>query len=89
MKRLNKFPSSCKSLEVQFENETGFGQAVTQSFYVEIANRLIERDANRKVKLWVEDEIPSYVQDESTYNHVGQMCRNGLFIRPLSGEVSR
>ena len=28
MARLNMFPSSCRTMEVQFENETGFGQAV-------------------------------------------------------------
>ena len=36
MKRLNQFPSALRTLEVQFENESGFGQGVTQSFYVEI-----------------------------------------------------
>ena len=29
MQRLNLFPSNIRSLEVQFENETGFGQAVS------------------------------------------------------------
>lgn len=28
-------------LEVQFENETGFGRGVTQSFYTEIASALL------------------------------------------------
>ena len=83
MKRLNQFPSALRTLEVQFEGESGFGQGVTQSFYVEIANKLIERDANQTVPMWVEDEVPSYVQDASQYNHVGQTCRRGLYVRPL------
>ncbi|CAD7944556.1 unnamed protein product [Amoebophrya sp. A25] len=81
MQRLNMFPSSCRTMEVQFENETGFGQAVTQSFYVELANRLIERDNNRKVPMWVEDD--GTLRETS---HVGQMCRGGLLVRPLNSE---
>ena len=33
--------------------------------------------------MWVEDEVPSYVQDSAQYNHVGQTCRRGLYVRPL------
>lgn len=47
------FPSSCRALEVQFENETGFGQAVTQSFYVEVANMMMDRKENKKVPMWI------------------------------------
>eukprot|EP00425_Heterocapsa_triquetra_P040657 CAMPEP_0195085812 /NCGR_PEP_ID=MMETSP0448-20130528/26136_1 /TAXON_ID=66468 /ORGANISM="Heterocapsa triquestra, Strain CCMP 448" /LENGTH=164 /DNA_ID=CAMNT_0040119229 /DNA_START=75 /DNA_END=566 /DNA_ORIENTATION=+ len=43
-------------LEVQFDGETGFGSAVTQSFYVELAQSLQDRATNRRVPMWVEDD---------------------------------
>ena len=58
------------SLEVIFKNESGFGPAVTQSFYSEVAMAL----TNRKYGLFVEDDEPS-----------GDFIlggRNGLILRP-------
>jgi len=63
-------------LEVQFDGETGFGSAVTQSFYVEVAQALQDRAINRVVPMWVED-------DDST-NSQFLLCRRGLLIRPLA-----
>mmetsp|Transcript_23080 Transcript_23080/g.58286 ORF Transcript_23080/g.58286 Transcript_23080/m.58286 type:complete len:698 (-) Transcript_23080:580-2673(-) len=85
MEVLGRFPSCCRTLEVQFENETGFGQAVTQSFYVELANRLIERERNKAVPMWVEDDGAFLLGGKygATVEHVGQMCRRGLLLRPL------
>lgn len=37
-------------LEVQFDGETGFGSAVTQSFYVEVSMALQDRALNRQVR---------------------------------------
>jgi len=68
--------STCSNLvEVQFDGETGFGSAVTQSFYVEVAQSLQDRMTNRRVPMWVEDDNST----ESTY----LLCRRGLLIRPL------
>ncbi|CAJ1399428.1 unnamed protein product [Effrenium voratum] len=41
-----------KLMEVQFEGETGFGVAVTQSFYVEVAQALQDRSINSTVPMW-------------------------------------
>jgi len=63
-------------LEVQFIGETGFGDAVTKNFFVEICKALQEREANSLVPMWVEDgEDSPYLQ-----------CRRGLMIRPITKE---
>jgi len=62
-------------VEVQFDGETGFGVAVTQSFYVEVAQALQERSTNRCTPMWVED-------DDST-NAQYLLCRRGLLVKPL------
>merc|ERR1719310_433809 len=67
--------NSSHLVEVQFDGETGFGSAVTQSFYVEVSLALQDRETNRKVPLWVED-------DGSTSTQY-LLCRRGLVIRPL------
>jgi len=68
---------SCASnlMEVQFDGETGFGSAVTQSFYVEVAQGLQDRQVNRRIPMWVED-------DDST-NSQYLLLRRGLLVRPL------
>ncbi|CAE7421009.1 hecd-1 [Symbiodinium microadriaticum] len=66
-----------KLLEVQFEGETGFGVAVTQSFYVEVAQALQERASNASVPLWVED-------DDSSGSQQHLLCRKGLLLKPLT-----
>ena len=63
-------------LEVQFDGETGFGTAVTQSFYVEVSMALQDRELNRKVPMWVED-------DGSDLCTQYLLSRRGLLIRPL------
>eukprot|EP00931_Biecheleriopsis_adriatica_P047296 TRINITY_DN27247_c0_g1_i1.p1 TRINITY_DN27247_c0_g1~~TRINITY_DN27247_c0_g1_i1.p1 ORF type:complete len:1914 (+),score=472.63 TRINITY_DN27247_c0_g1_i1:852-5744(+) len=67
--------SGSKLMEVQFEGETGFGVAVTQSFYVECAQALQERNTNRAVPMWVEDD------DSSGSEHL--LSRKGLLLKPL------
>jgi len=67
--------NSSHLVEIQFEGETGFGSAVTQSFYVEIAQMLQDRNTNRQIPMWLED-------DDST-NSQYLLCRRGLVIRPL------
>lgn len=62
-------------LEVQFDGETGFGSAVTQSFYVEVSMALQDREMNRQLPLWVEDDGSSC----TPY----LLSRRGLLIRPL------
>jgi len=62
-------------LEVQFDGETGFGSAVTQSFYVEVSMALQDRELNRQIPLWVEDDGSSC----TPY----LLSRRGLLIRPL------
>jgi len=62
-------------VEVQFEGETGFGSAVTQSFYVEVAQLLQDRATNKQIPMWLED-------DDST-NSQYLLCRRGLVIRAL------
>jgi len=64
------------TVEVQFENETGFGTGVTQSFYTEVANALLNRKENQKYPMWVED-------DTVGGDHIGQRARKGLLIRPI------
>lgn len=68
-------------VEVQFNGETGFGSAVTQSFYVEVAQSLQERAANRRVPMWVEDDNSV----ESQY----LLCRKGLTARPLADGLQK
>jgi len=65
--------SSGHLVEVQFDGETGFGTAVTQSFYVEVAQMLQDRAANRSVPMWVED-------DDSTSSQY-LLNRKGLMFR--------
>jgi len=62
-------------LEVQFDGETGFGSAVTQSFYVEVSLALQDRELNRQTPLWIEDDGSSC----TPY----LLSRRGLFVRPL------
>jgi hypothetical protein len=62
-------------VEVQFDGETGFGSAVTQSFYVEVAQALQDRAVNKAVPMWVEDDGSS----EQQY----LLCRRGLLLKPL------
>jgi len=62
-------------VEVQFDGETGFGSAVTQSFYVEVAQALQDRATNRRVPMWVEDD------DSTNSQHL--LSRRGLLVRPL------
>jgi len=64
-------------VEVQFDGETGFGIAVTQGFYVEIAQMLQERERNRQTPLWVEDDEANGADPD----HL--LCRRGLLIKPL------
>eukprot|EP00930_Biecheleria_cincta_P058698 TRINITY_DN4449_c0_g2_i1.p1 TRINITY_DN4449_c0_g2~~TRINITY_DN4449_c0_g2_i1.p1 ORF type:complete len:2425 (+),score=436.97 TRINITY_DN4449_c0_g2_i1:100-7374(+) len=68
--------NASKLMEVQFEGETGFGIAVTQSFYVEVAQALQERAKNREVPMWVEDT-------ESDGNPDHLLTRRGLMLKPL------
>lgn len=62
-------------VEVQFDGETGFGSAVTQSFYVEVAQALQDRAVNRAVPMWVEDDGATDAQY--------LLCRKGLLVKPL------
>jgi len=78
---LERVSGSGHLLEVQFDGETGFGSAVTQSFYVEVSLALQDREANREVPLWVEDDNSS----GSQY----LLCRRGLLIRPLPSGPQR
>jgi hypothetical protein len=62
-------------VEVQFDGETGFGSAVTQSFYVEVAQMLQDRNMNKQIPMWLEDD------DSSNSQYL--LCRRGLVIRAL------
>jgi len=62
-------------VEVQFDGENGFGSAVTQSFYVEVARDLTERETNKRVPLWLPD-------DQSGAGYLTN--RRGLTIQPLA-----
>jgi len=73
---MNIVSSSGHMVEVQFDGETGFGSAVTQSFYVEVSLALQDRERNRQVPLWVED-------DNSTSSQY-LLCGKGLLVRPLT-----
>jgi len=68
-------------LEVQFDTETGFGTAVTQSFYVEVAKALQDHETNRKTPLWVEDD--------NTLHSPFLFSRRGLMVRPLEEGAQR
>ncbi|CAE7195090.1 hecd-1 [Symbiodinium natans] len=74
--------NASKLLEVQFEGETGFGVAVTQSFYVEVAQALQERIINTAVPMWVED-------DDSSGSQQHLLCRKGLLLKPLTAGPQR
>eukprot|EP00931_Biecheleriopsis_adriatica_P059454 TRINITY_DN35572_c0_g1_i2.p1 TRINITY_DN35572_c0_g1~~TRINITY_DN35572_c0_g1_i2.p1 ORF type:complete len:2564 (+),score=512.69 TRINITY_DN35572_c0_g1_i2:166-7857(+) len=76
--------SSDRMLEVQFDSETGFGSAVTRSFYAEVARALQGRAANRKAQMWVEDDTGGGGSSSSSGGS-GQhiRCRCGLVVRPL------
>jgi len=67
--------NSMKLLEVQFDGETGFGSAVTQSFYVEVAQLLQDRATNRL--------IPMFLEDDDSTNSQYLLCRRGLVARAL------
>jgi E3 ubiquitin-protein ligase HECTD1 len=73
--------SSSHLVETQFEGETGFGSAVTQSFYVEVAQMLQDRSTNRTIPMWLED-------DDST-NSQYLLCRRGLMARALPEGTQR
>eukprot|EP00435_Cladocopium_sp_Y103_P063070 s429_g24.t1 len=68
--------NASKLMEVQFEGETGFGVAVTQSFYVEVAQALQDRSVNSSIPMWVED-------DDSGAGQQHLLCRKGLLLKPL------
>ncbi|CAK8987837.1 unnamed protein product [Durusdinium trenchii] len=68
--------NASKLMEVQFEGETGFGIAVTQSFYVEVAQALQERSINSAMPMWVED-------NDSSAGQQHLLCRKGLLLKPL------
>jgi len=68
--------NASKLMEVQFEGETGFGVAVTQSFYVEVAQALQDRSVNSSIPMWVED-------DDSGTGQQHLLCRKGLLLKPL------
>jgi len=68
--------NASKLMEVQFEGETGFGVAVTQSFYVEVAQALQDRSVNSTIPMWVED-----VDSGAGQQHL--LCRKGLLLKPL------
>ncbi|CAJ1359385.1 unnamed protein product [Effrenium voratum] len=70
--------SSHRMLEVQFDSETGFGSAVTRSFYAEVARSLQSRGANCRVPMWVEDDS---LGGAGGGGHL--RCRSGLWVRPL------
>jgi hypothetical protein len=67
--------NASRLVEVQFDGETGFGSAVTQSFYVEVAQMLQDRNTNRQIPMWLEDD------DSNNSQYL--LCRRGLVIRPL------
>eukprot|EP00930_Biecheleria_cincta_P058696 TRINITY_DN4449_c0_g1_i1.p1 TRINITY_DN4449_c0_g1~~TRINITY_DN4449_c0_g1_i1.p1 ORF type:complete len:645 (+),score=117.22 TRINITY_DN4449_c0_g1_i1:315-2249(+) len=71
-----------KLMEVQFEGETGFGVAVTQSFYVEVAQALQERATNREAPMWVED-----LEADGSSDHL--LTRKGLMLKPLPAGPDR
>jgi len=74
--------ASGRLLEVQFDSETGFGSAVTRSFYVEVARALQGRAVNQRVPLWVEDDGSGGGSSASGASH-HLRCRGGLLVRPL------
>ncbi|CAE8601169.1 unnamed protein product [Polarella glacialis] len=74
--------NSSKLLEVQFDGETGFGIAVTQSFYVEVAQALQERSVNHSIPMWVGD-------DNAGEGSPHLLCRKGLLLRPLPPGAQR
>jgi len=78
MVAMDRVASAGNLVEVQFDGETGFGIAVTQSFYVEIAKMLQERERNSQTPLWVSD-------DGAAGDAPHLLCRKGLLIRPLPG----
>lgn len=77
--------SSQRSLEVQFEGESGFGRAVTQGFYTLVAHELQRRAANREAPLWVEDDLSSV----SLSNEDFMRPLRGLLVRPLPPDHPR
>ncbi|CAE7439850.1 UPL4 [Symbiodinium sp. CCMP2456] len=65
---------------VQFDTETGFGSAVTRSFYAEVARALQNRATNRKVPMWVEDDSSSSGSSGSGGGSSQHLrCRSGLW----------
>lgn len=62
-------------LQVQYHGETDFGSALTQSCYVEVSMAFQDRELNRLIPLWVEDNQSSC----APY----LLSHRGLLIRPL------
>ncbi|CAE7532383.1 Ufd4, partial [Symbiodinium pilosum] len=81
---MERIAPSDRLLEVQFDTETGFGSAVTRSFYAEVAGALQNRATNRQVPMWVEDDS-SGGHSSSSGGGASQhlRCRSGLWVRPL------
>ncbi|CAE7433360.1 Ufd4 [Symbiodinium natans] len=94
---MERIAPSDRLLEVQFDTETGFGSAVTRSFYAEVARALQNRATNRKVPMWVEDDANGSGHSSGSGGGSSQhlRCRSGLWVRPLppsssaSGEAER
>lgn len=81
---MERIAPSDRLLEVQFDTETGFGSAVTRSFYAEVARALQNRATNRKVPMWVEDDSSNSGSSGSGGGSSQHLrCRSGLWVRPL------
>jgi len=66
-------------LEVVFDDETGFGDGVTQSFYTDVASELCAVDRGPASNLWAEHLPDSLVEHRGKkYLH----SRRGLFPQP-------
>jgi len=86
---MERIAPSDRLLEVQFDTETGFGSAVTRSFYAEVARALQNRATNRKVPMWVEDDSSSSGSSGSGGGSSQHLrCRSGLWVRPLPPSTS-
>ncbi|OLP97554.1 E3 ubiquitin-protein ligase HECTD1 [Symbiodinium microadriaticum] len=78
---MERIAPSDRLLEVQFDTETGFGSAVTRSFYAEVARALQNRATNRKVPMWVEAA-------ERRFRFLGRLVGRALKAGELCGTLA-
>jgi len=77
---MDAIASSPSLLEIQFEGETGFGSAVTRSFFGELAKEFTSIESVGASDMWIANEDDTMGETAAAFIRPG---RRGLLIKPL------